>query len=137
VVASSARDVRFCGGPTTLALRPGPPRCGNGVRVEGVDLSRLENRVSRHGATWGLAYLAGTFENGTLTVVRQGPPKPAVGSGPSLRRPPCAAPRGGWAGATSSASRALDAYRARYPGDVVSVAIFHPGSGMRVVTIAS
>src|SRR5437870_11364499 len=73
VVASSARDVRFCGGPTTLALRPGPPRCGNGVRVEGVDLSRLANRVSRHGATWGLAYLAGSFENGALTVVRQGP----------------------------------------------------------------
>jgi hypothetical protein len=139
VVAYSARDVRFCNGPMTLALRPGPPRCGDAVRVTGVDLSRLEDRVSRHGTTWGRAYLAGTFGNGTLTVERQGPPKPAVSSGPSLRRPPCAAPRGGWARGPSSVSagRALDAYRTRFPADVVSVAIFHPGSGARVVTIAS
>jgi hypothetical protein len=139
VVEYSARDVRFCDGPMTLALRPGPPRCGNAVRVKGVDLSRLRDRVSRRGATWGRAYLAGTFGNGTLTVVRQGPPKPAVSSGPFLRHPPCAAPRGGWPSGppTASASRALDAYRARFPADVVSVAIFHPASGGSAVTIAS
>jgi hypothetical protein len=139
VVAYSARDVRFCDGPMTLALRSGPPRCGDAVRVKGVDLSRLRDRVSRHGTTWGRAYLAGTFGNGTLTVVRQGPPKPAVSSGPSLREPPCAAPRGGWPSGPSSASagRALDAYRARFPADVVSVAIFHPASRGPVVTIAS
>jgi hypothetical protein len=139
VVAYSARDVRFCDGPMTLALRPGPPRCGNAVRVEGVDLSRLRDRVSRRGATWGRAYLAGTFGNGTLTVVRQGPPKPGVSSGPFLRHPPCAAPRGGWATGPSSVStsRVVDAYRARFPADVVSVAIFRPGSGASVVTIAS
>jgi hypothetical protein len=139
VVAYSAHDVRFCNGPMTLALTPGPPRCGAAIRVSGVDLSRLEDRVSRHGRTWGRAYLAGTFENGTLTVMRQGPPKPAVSSGPSLRKPPCGAPRGGWATGppTASESRALDAYRARFPADVVSVAIFHPTSGGSVTTIAS
>jgi hypothetical protein len=139
VVAYSAGDVRFCNGPMTLALRPGPPRCGNAIRVTGVDLTKLEDRVSGHGTTWGRAYLAGTFESGTLTVVRQGPPRPAVRSGPFLRRPPCAAPRGGWARGPSgaSANRALDAYRARFPADVASVAIFHPGAGARVVTVAS
>jgi hypothetical protein len=139
VVAYSAQDVRFCDGPVTLALTPGPPRCRDAIRVTGVDLSRLEDRVSRHGKTWGRAYLTGTFGNGILTVVRQGPPKPAVSSGPSLRKPPCATPRGGWPNGASSASasRALDAYRARFPADVVSVAIFHPASGVSVTTIAS
>jgi hypothetical protein len=139
VVAYSAQDVRFCNGPMTLALRPGPPRCENAIRVTGVDLSKLEDRVSRHGTTWWRAYLAGTFSNGTLTVAHQGPPRPAVGSGPSLRKPPCAAPRGGWpsGGPGASAGRALDAYRARFPADVVSVALFHPASGSAVMTIAS
>ena len=139
VVAYSARDVRFCDGPMTLALRPGPPRCGDAVRVKGADLSRLTDRVSRRGTTWGRSYLAGTFGNGTLTVVRQGPPKPAVSSGPFLRRPPCAAPRGKWPSGppSASASRALDAYRGRFPADVVSLAIFHPAAGWSVVTIAS
>jgi hypothetical protein len=139
VVAYSAQDVQFCNGPMTLALTPEPPRCGDAIRVTGVDLSRLKDRVSRHGRTWGRAYLMGTFRNGMLTVVRQGPPRPAVSSGPSLREPPCAAPRGGWPNgpASASASRALDAYRARFPADVVSVAIFHPASGLSVMTIAS
>ena len=139
VVEYSARDVRFCDGPMTLALRPGPPRCRNAIRVKGVDLSRLRDRVSRRGTTSGLAYLAGTFENGTLTVVLQGAPKPGVSSGPFLRRPPCAAPRGGWATgpSSSSASGALDAYRARFPADVAAVAIFHPASGASVTTVAS
>jgi hypothetical protein len=139
VVAYSARDVRFCDGPMTLALTPGPPRCRDAIRVTGLDLSRLEDRVSRHGETWGRAYLTGTFRNGILTIVRQGPPKPAISSGPSLRKPPCAAPRGGWprGPSSASASRALEAYRARYPADVVSVAIFHSASGVSVTTIAS
>src|SRR5205823_13167686 len=71
VVAYSAQDVRFCNGPMTLALTPGPPRCRDAIRVTGVDLSRLEDRVSRHGKTWGRAYLMGTFCHGILTVVRQ------------------------------------------------------------------
>jgi hypothetical protein len=139
VVAYSAQDVRFCNGPMTLALTPGPPRCGDAIRVRGVDLSRLRDRVSRHGRTWGRAYLAGSFSNGTLTVERQGPPRPAPSSGPSLRNPPCAAPPGGWATGPPSVSarRALDSYRARFPADVVAVAIFHPVSGGSAVTIAS
>lgn len=139
VVAYSAQDVRFCDGPMTLALTPGPPRCEDAIRVKGVDLARLRDRVSRHGRTWGLAYLAGTFRSGTLTVARQGPPKPAPNSGPSLRNPPCAAPPGGWPSGPPSASarRALDSYRVRFPDDVVAVAIFHPSSGGSVVTIAS
>src|SRR5947208_1893769 len=113
VVAYSAQDVQFCDGPMTLALTPGPPRCRDAIRVTGVDLSRLEDRVSRHGSTWGRAYLMGTFGNGVLTVARQGPPKPAVSSGPSLRKPPCPTPHGGWPSGRSSASgtRALNAYR--------------------------
>ena len=137
VVAYSARDVRFCNGPLTLALRPGPPRCGSAIRVRGVDLSRLTDRASRRGATWGRAYLAGTFSGGTLTVVRQAPPNPAPRTGPALRDPPCAAPRGGWARGKPSASRALDAYRARFPGDVVSAATFRPAPHVAVLTIAS
>jgi len=139
VVAYSARDVRFCDGPVTLALRPGPPRCGAAIRVRGVDLSRLTNRTSRHGRSWGLAYLAGTFSDGTLSVVRQAPPRPATSAGPFLRNPPCAAPRGGWArGRPSESARgAFDAYRARYPGDVASGAMFHPASGVSVLTVAS
>src|SRR5439155_1726791 len=82
---------------------------------------------------------AGTFSDGTLTVVRQAPPRAARSSGPVLRNPPCPAPRGGWARGqpSESASRALDAYRARFPGDVASAAMFHPASGVSVLTVAS
>lgn len=53
--------------------------------------------------------------------------------------PPCSAPAGGWAtGATSEPSGApIAAYQRHFRADVTSVAMFHPGHGTWIVTIAS
>jgi hypothetical protein len=139
VVAYPDGDIKFCDGPMTLALMPGPPRCSNSIRARGVHISELSHRTSRRGVTWALAYLAGTFRNGTLSVISQAPPKPVRSTGPPLHDPPCAAPSGRWPSTRPSqaARRALDAYEARFPLDVASLSTFHPRPGASVLTIAS
>lgn len=135
VVAHSAADVRFCGGPFPLVA--GPPKCA-GIGVVGVNLSTLSYRKASHGVIWGSAYLAGTFSNGILHVREQGPAR-ADGAAPRLADVPCSAPPGGWATSALNglSSDAVTTYRKQFPLDVTSVAIFHPGPMKWIVTIAS
>ena len=136
VVASSAAEVRFCSGP--FALTWGPPHCSPGIKVTGVNLSRLSYRASSDGVTWGSAYLAGTFRDGILRVTEQGRPKPD-NTELQLVEPPCPAPAGGWATAAQNdlSTKAVSTYRRQFPADVTSVAIFRPTPTAWVVTVAS
>lgn len=135
LVVAAHGTARFCGG-MAIALDLGgasAPPCTGGLLLRGVDLSRLSQPVHRSGATWGSAYLAGTFRDGTLTVVRQGPPRAAPNSAPAWRKPPCRPPAGGWPPLGPDSSN---------PGvphlpDVLDVTIFRPGTGVAVVTVAS
>lgn len=134
LVVATQGTVRFCGGMVALGAWNGSaPPCSGGLLLSDVDLSRLSQRVQRDGSTWGYAFLAGTFRDGTLTVVRQGPPRPAPNSAPAWRTPPCPAPAGGWPATGPDSSN---------PGvphlpDMLNVTIFRPGTGLAVVTIAS
>jgi hypothetical protein len=139
IVAYSATDVRFCQSTMALALTPGPPKCGSQIQAIGVDLSQLSDAVTEDAVTWGTAYLAGTFADGTLQVTDQGPPRPSL-SEPKLTDPPCPSPPNGWgSGSVDGPSmRAVQAYRRKFPSDITSVAVFHPGSAATwVVTISS
>jgi hypothetical protein len=138
VVAYSEADIRFCDGAMTLVARPGPPQCSPQIRAVGVDLSTLTDRRTEQGVTWGTAYLSGTFNDGTLQVTSQGPPRPAR-SGPQLIAPPCPPPSGGWAAAATEnpSTDAVDAYRRQHPSDITSVAVFRPDHRTWVLTIAS
>jgi hypothetical protein len=134
LVVAEAGTARFCGGAMALDLDGAAvPPCSGGLALRGVDLSRLSDRVHRDGATWGFSYLAGTFRDGTLTVVRQGPPRAAPDSVPAWRKPPCPVPAGGWPATGPDSSNPGVPHLA----DVLNVTIFRPGTGIAVVTIAS
>jgi hypothetical protein len=137
VIARSARQVIFCGGPLPTSLTWGPPEC-SGIRVHGVNLSALSYRQRRRGVTWGTAYLAGLLRNGVLHVIEQAPPKtPATGT--RLGDPPCPAPPAGWTVShlNNLSTDAVAAYRRQFPADITSVAVFHPRRMISVITIAS
>ncbi len=138
VVAYSPSDVRFCNGVIPADLTAGPPACAPQIRAVSVDLSALSNQVTAQGVTWGTAFLAGTFSDGTLQVNEQGPPRP-TGNGPRLVDPPCSPPPTGWATGSvdEPSTTAVEAYESQFPSDVASVAMFHPQSQTWVVTIAS
>jgi len=137
VVAHSAAAVRFCGGPIATNLSWGPPYCA-GIHVVGVNLSTLAYRKTSHGVTWGSAYLAGIFHNGTLHVTRQGLPRPE-GTWPRLADPPCSTPAGGWATSplANPSTAAVTAYRKQFSSDITSLAVFRPRPNTWVVTLAS
>jgi hypothetical protein len=137
VVARSSSNVRFCVPLMLASLTSGPPKCGSFVKTTGVDLSRLSNRRTVDGVTFGDAYLAGSLQDGTLHVSQQTPPRPAT-SEPSLRQPPCQAPKGGWARSDAPPSLdPVDGYERTHPHEVSSLALFHPAARTWVVTIAS
>lgn len=135
IVVAQHGTARFCGGTAVALDSSGSavPPCSGGLLVRGVDLSRLTQSVTRDGATWGFAYLAGTFRNGTLTVVRQGPPRGAPDSAPAWRKPPCPTPAGGWPAVGPDSPNPGVPHLA----DVLNVTIFRPGTGLAVVTVAS
>lgn len=139
VVATSPQDVTFCGGAAEQSYGSSPPGCSPPlIRVVGVDLSALPDRISFRGTTWGSAYLAGTFRDGVLYVSRQGPTRPS-GDGPTQIKPPCAAPPNGWAPGPpwNPSWDAVDAYRRRFPADVTMASVFSPDPRTWVMTVAS
>ena len=146
VIAYSATDVRFCGGNSGGVFRQGPPDCAPWIQVVGVDVSRLSTPWTYQGVTWGTAYLAGPFNNGTLRVTAQGPPRPPYRR-PQLVHPPCPSPPGGWAiggpvnprsgDADEPDPAPLDSYQKRFPSELVSVAWAHPNRRTWVWVIAS
>lgn len=134
LVVAEEGTARFCGGMAIAADWSGAaPSCPGGLRLRGVDLSRLSQPAHRDGATWGSAYLAGTFRDGTLTVIRQGPPQAAPNSAPAWRKPPCPAPAGGWPVLGPESNNPTVPHLA----GVLTVTIFRPRTGIAVVTIAS
>ena len=140
LVEASGPSIIFCGGAFLDSLTPGPPACSEQVQVVGVDLSALSGRVKRNGVTWGSAYLAGSFSNGVLHVMEQGPPRPPDSRPYVGIEPPCPAPPAGWATYPTSepaTTPALDAYRRHFGGDITSFAWFHPRPQTWVGVIAS
>ncbi len=134
MVVAEHGTVRFCGGVAIPAGWSGSagPYCPSGLLLRGVGLSRLSQRVHRAGATWGSAYLAGTFRDGTLTVVRQGPPRAAPNSAAAWRKPPCPAPAAGWPSSGPDSNPTVP-----HLANVLAVTIFRPRTGVAVVTVAS
>jgi hypothetical protein len=137
VIARSPASARLCDGTMPAELTAGPPRCSTSIRLSGVRLSELSARHVVDGVTVGTAYVAGVLRDDVLHVTYQGQPR--EGRELRLADPPCAAPAAGWARLARNAFTlaAVSAYQRQFPGDLISVAIFHPGSGGWVVTVAS
>lgn len=136
VIASRTAGVHFCLSISDLMFNE-PPSCTVGVRVVGVDFSRLAFRSTVKGVRSGNAYLAGFLGDGTLHVTKQGPPRYANDS-PDLRRPPCATPSGGWIDSTvNPPTDAVNQYRSRHRWDLTGDAFFRPTADSVVEVLAS
>ncbi|MDX6214217.1 MAG: hypothetical protein QOF82_3304 [Frankiales bacterium] len=115
--------------------------------LTGVDAARLSYRQTSHGVATGWASLEGVWTPGHLTVTDQQAATlsrirqpPALL--PSLTRPPCAAPAGGWPSSTTSTSGTANlkpyaAFTSTHPGVVTSFAFFQPSSTRYVLVIAA
>jgi hypothetical protein len=131
VVSVPGKHVRFCAPapePAVLIFpKPPPGYCDFGVDVDGVDLSRLQNRYEKAGAIEGYAALRGQLHDGLLTVDAQG--KPSTGTAAAATEtPPCRPPTGGWrrTGSGNPDPQALQDYQGTHPGAVIDLEISRP-----------
>ena len=140
VVWYSSDNVRICPFVAT-ALDfgpPEPPACANGPRAVGVDTSLLTEHAQGRTEHWGYLYLVGSYHAGIFSVTSQSVNAPSAPSpGPSLDKPPCATPPGGWflTSRTEAQDRTLEHY-SKLAGhhDLVDISFFDHGS---VLTVAS
>jgi len=100
LVQEPGGPVLFCGNESTTDVgyapgqEPAPVACGDGIPLEGADLTAVADRFEKAGAVEGFATVTGTWRAGTVQVQQQGPPtRPA---GPTYEPAPCPAPAGGW-----------------------------------------
>ena len=138
VVAYSGGDVRICPefAIATDLGPPQPPRCADGLRAVGVDTSALTSHAQ--GDRWGLLYLMGSYRHGVFSVQSQSSHGPAQQpTAPSLDKPPCATPAGGWQRrAPTQAQRSTVEHYSHlaHHRDLVDIAFFDHGS---ILTVAS
>lgn len=117
---------------------PAPKPSGIGVRVEGVDLEKLEGRRHKEGATEGWTCLSGTWRNDRLIVQEQEDHHNATTSPSDLwQLPPCDPPDGGWPTIGTDEDLEFEETVDLQGPEVVAVTMFHPGSRHIVAVIAS
>jgi hypothetical protein len=140
IVWYSNDNVRICPNfGEALAFGPAePPACANGLRAVGVDTSLLTEHAQGHTEHWGLLYLVGRYSGDLFSVTSQSSHGPPVQpESPSLDKPPCATPPGGWllTSRTEEQERTLEHY-SKLAGhhDLVDISFFDQGS---VLTVAS
>jgi hypothetical protein len=116
---------------------PAPQRSGLGVRVEAVDLSRLDRRREKKGAVEGWTCLSGIWRDGTLTVTEQWLPRDDFRSPApqAWTAPPCDPPPGGWPVDELDAN--LDIDEDLQGPEIVAVTMFRPTSRQVVAVVAS
>jgi hypothetical protein len=138
VIAWTPSDVVLNDGICELDYGNHPPNCSPPeVRVQGVDLSKLQGRgTSPKGEVWGSAYLTGTIVDGVLHVTSQGPRR----TDPFWQRrptaPPCPAPHWGWKdyGGTGAP---LARYVREHRGEIIHSDTSVVGHHTYVLTISS
>jgi len=116
---------------------PAPRPSGLGIRVDGVDLDKLERRREKDGAVEGWTCLTGVWRDGRLTVTEQGQ---GVGSrrenpAPQWTVPPCNPPAGGWP--AGGVDENIDVEEDLHGPEVVTVTMFRPSARQVVAVIAS
>lgn len=137
VVATPSDGARICSTQSS-DLMFGPPGCPGGPRAVGLQTDKLPEHSSSPAERWGYVYLTGRYGHGTFYVRSQhlhGPPAQPLG--PSLDKPPCAAPSGGWRLATRTDVQegSLEHYsRLAHHHDLVDIEFFDHGS---ILTVAS
>jgi hypothetical protein len=134
VVAVPGQPVRFCapvatGGSTPLS------GCPVGVRVTGVDLSRLTSIDHDRGTVNGMATLTGSYRAGTIAVTDQSPYHLRKYD-PYDDQPPCGEPDGGWPKGEVNPD-AASSYRSRNRDTVELVAIMRPAKGESVLYVVT
>ena len=116
---------------------PAPRPSGLGIRVDGVDLGRLDQRREKEGAVEGWTCLTGIWRDERLTVMEQRQRVAIRPQNPARQWtvPPCDPPAGGWpAGGTDEN---IDVEAELRGSEVVTVTMFRPSARQVIAVVAS
>jgi hypothetical protein len=125
------RPIRY-----TAETRPAPKFSGLGIPVRGVELSALQDRFDKDGATEGFATLRGRWDAGALHVTDQGPPQWPVHPRQEWEDPPCPAPAGGWPHGRENENLELPDELVQDPA-VATLLMVRPSATQVVLTVVS
>lgn len=136
ILAVPGKPVRFCAPRVVAAVGSTggrAPRECLGVRVTGVNLTKLASRQVDHGVITGEAELTGSYRHGAIAVTSQ---QATTGPLPGIfdDHVPCPAPPSGWA-RSQPPSGAATRYKNQHPDSVTEIAYLHPGRQYSVMYV--